>query len=67
MRTRRGPGVALHPKPGRLWTDGHNIFLYHRAKDDAPIVCDFGVEVTRTETTVAHLLKQASAEGPVQR
>lgn len=37
--------------PG-LWTRGHNIFLYHPARPGAPILCDFGVEVTRTfETT----------------
>ena len=31
-----------------LWTDGHNIFLYHHpTKPGAPILCDFGVEVTR--------------------
>jgi len=36
-----------------LWTDGHNVFLYHHpTRPGAPIVCDFGVEVTRTfETT----------------
>jgi effector-binding domain-containing protein len=36
-----------------LWTDGHNIFLYHHPKHPgASILCDFGVEVTRTfETT----------------
>src|ERR1700737_2680336 len=29
--------------------DGHNIFLYHHPKQPgAPILCDFGVEVTRT-------------------
>jgi GyrI-like small molecule binding domain len=50
-----GPAVGqvwdfIRSQPG-LWTDGHNIFLYY-AKDDASIVCDFGVEVTRTfETT----------------
>jgi hypothetical protein len=135
-------GSAWGPAVGQVWdfirsqpglcTDGHNVFRYHYAKDDAPIVCDFGVEVTRTfettgevyatetpggeaavavhrgpydrmheaydaigkwmatnqresagqsweiygdptpdpahtETTVVHLLKQASAEGPVQR
>ena len=28
-----------------LWTDGHNIFLYHHpAQPGAPILCDFGVE-----------------------
>jgi effector-binding domain-containing protein len=31
-----------------LWTDGHNIFLYHHSKPGAPILCDFGVEVTRS-------------------
>jgi len=36
-----------------LWTNGHNVFLYHNPKQPgAPIQCDFGVEVTRTfETT----------------
>ncbi|WP_422933265.1 GyrI-like domain-containing protein [Sinomonas sp. P47F7] len=36
-----------------LWTDGHNIFVYHHPNGPgAPILCDFGVEVTRTfETT----------------
>ena len=32
-----------------LWTGGHNIFLYHHPKQPgALILCDFGVEVTRT-------------------
>jgi effector-binding domain-containing protein len=40
------PFIRNHPG---LWTDGHNIFLYHHAAEpDAPILCDFGVEVTRT-------------------
>src|SRR6516164_1769018 len=31
-----------------LWTDGHNIFVYHQAmQPGGPILCDFGVEVTR--------------------
>ncbi len=36
-----------------LWVDGHNIFLYHHPKQPGmPMVCEFGVEVTRTfETT----------------
>ena len=35
-----------------LWTNGHNIFLYHHpAQQGAPILCDFGVEVTRTFET----------------
>jgi effector-binding domain-containing protein len=37
----------LRGQPG-LRTDGHNIFLYHHPRPDAPILCDFGVEVTRT-------------------
>jgi effector-binding domain-containing protein len=35
-----------------LWTEGHNIFLYHHpTQPGAPILCDFGVEVTRTFET----------------
>jgi hypothetical protein len=52
-----GPAVGqvwkfIRGQPG-LWTDGHNIFVYHHPKEPgAPLVCDFGVEVTRTfETT----------------
>src|SRR5579884_2945775 len=47
-----GPAVGLvwdflRSQPG-LWTDGHNIFVYHHATHpDAPLLCDFGVEVTR--------------------
>ena len=42
----------LRSRPG-LRTGGHNIFVYHHpAQPAAPILCDFGVEVTRTfETT----------------
>jgi hypothetical protein len=36
----------IRSHPG-LWTDGHNVFLYHHSKQPgAAIVCDFGVEVT---------------------
>src|SRR5690349_1893750 len=36
----------------RLRSDGHNIFLYHHStQPDGPILCDFGVEVTRTFET----------------
>ena len=52
-------GSAWGPALGKVWefirrqpglrTDGHNIFLYHHpTMPDAPILCDFGVEVTRT-------------------
>ncbi|HKU10812.1 MAG TPA: GyrI-like domain-containing protein [Sinomonas sp.] len=31
-----------------LWADGHNVFVYHHSNEPgAPVVCDFGVEVTR--------------------
>jgi effector-binding domain-containing protein len=52
-------GSAWGPALDKVWafirrqpdlrTDGHNIFLYHHARQPgAPILCDFGVEVTRT-------------------
>lgn len=47
-----GPAIGLvwdflRSQPG-LWSDGHNIFVYHHPKHpDAPLSCDFGVEVTR--------------------
>ncbi len=32
-----------------LWTECHNIFLYHHpTQPGAPMQCDFGVEVSRT-------------------
>ena len=38
----------IRSQPG-LRTDGHNVFLYHHtARPGEPILCDFGVEVTRT-------------------
>jgi effector-binding domain-containing protein len=45
----------LHSQPG-LRTDGHNIFLYHHpTQAGAPILCDFGVEVTHTFDTVGEV------------
>ena len=55
-----GPAVGkvwdfIRSQPG-LWTDGHNIFLYHNSKQQgAPILCDFGVEVTRTFETAGEV------------
>jgi hypothetical protein len=38
-------------QPG-LRTDGHNVFLYHHPiRPGAPLLCDFGVEVTRAFDT----------------
>jgi len=55
-------GAAWGPALGKVWEfirsqpglrrDGHNIFLYHHAtRSGATILCDFGVEVTRTFET----------------
>ena len=55
-----GPAVGkvwafIRTQPG-LWTDGHNIFLYHHPRQPgAPILCDFGVEVTRTFETAGEV------------
>src|ERR1700745_2010042 len=50
-------------KPG-LWTDGHNIFLYHPpTQPGAPILCDFGVEVTRTFETAGEVYATETPEG----
>jgi effector-binding domain-containing protein len=54
-----GVGSAWKPALDKVWeyirsqpglrTDGHNVFLYHHpTHPGAPILCDFGVEVTRT-------------------
>jgi len=55
-----GPAVGkvwefIRSQPG-LWVDGHNIFVYqHTKQPGAPIVCDFGVEVTRTFATTGEV------------
>ena len=51
-----GPAVGkvwdfIRSRPG-LWTDGHNIFVYHHPEQaGAAMACDFGVEVTRAFET----------------
>ena len=53
----------IRSQPG-LWTNGHNIFLYHHpARPDAPIVCDFGVEVTRTFETAGEVYATETPAG----
>src|SRR5215468_422789 len=38
----------IRSQPG-LWSGGHNVFLYHHpTQAGSPMLCDFGVEVTRT-------------------
>jgi effector-binding domain-containing protein len=45
----------IRSHPG-LRTDGHNIFLYHHpAHPGAPLLCDFGVEVTRSFETAGEV------------
>ena len=59
-------GSAWGPALGKVWdfirsqpglrTEGHNIFLYHHpTQPGAPILCDFGVEVTRTFETAGEV------------
>ena len=59
-------GAAWGPALGKVWEfirsqpglrrDGHNIFLYQHSKQPgAPILCDFGVEVTRTFETAGEV------------
>lgn len=57
----------LRSQPG-LWTDGHNIFLYHHpARAGAPMLCDFGVEVTRPFETSGevHTVETGGGEAAV--
>ena len=45
----------IRSQPG-LRTDGHNIFLYHHSvQPGGSILCDFGVEVTRTFETAGEV------------
>ena len=53
----------IRSQPG-LWTNGHNIFLYHHpARPGAPILCDFGVEVTRTFETAGEVYATETPRG----
>ncbi len=53
----------VRSRPG-LWTNGHNIFLYnHPAGPGAPILCDFGVEVTRSFETAGEVYATGTPGG----
>ena len=53
----------IRSQPG-LRTDGHNIFLYHHPpQPGAPILCDFGVEVTRTFETAGEVYATETPAG----
>jgi effector-binding domain-containing protein len=67
-------GSAWEPALGKVWefirrqqglrTDGHNIFLYHHpTQPGASILCDFGVEVTRTFETEGEVFATETPEG----
>ena len=67
-------GTAWRPALDQVWefirtqpglrTDGHNIFLYHHpAQAGAPILCDFGVEVTRTFETAGEVYATETPAG----
>ena len=67
-------GSAWGPALGKVWefirsqpglrTDGHNIFLYHHpTQPGAPILCDFGVEVTRTFETAGEVYATETPKG----
>ena len=53
----------LRSQPG-LRTDGHNIFLYHRAASrDDPMNVDFGVEVTRSFSRSGEVCETSTPAG----
>jgi hypothetical protein len=63
-----GPAVGkvwdfIRTQPG-LWTDGHNIFVYHHSgQPGVPILCDFGVQVMRTFETAGEVYATATPSG----
>jgi hypothetical protein len=63
-----GPAVGevwdfIRSQPG-LWADGHNIFLYHHSNQPgAPMLCDFGVEVSRTFEGLGEVYATETPEG----
>jgi hypothetical protein len=63
-----GPAIGkvwpfIRSQPG-LWTNGHNILLYqHPAHSGAPILCEFGVEVTRTFETAGEVYATETPAG----
>lgn len=55
----------LRSQPG-LRSKGHNIFLYHHpTQPGAPILCDFGVEVTREFETAGEVYATETPAGEV--
>src|SRR4051812_33505898 len=53
----------IRSQPG-LRTDGHNVFLYqHPKRPGAPILCDFGMEVTRAFETAGEVYATETPAG----
>lgn len=53
----------IRSQPG-LWRGGHNVFVYHQATEaGAPLVCEFGVEVTRTFETTGEVYATTTPSG----
>ena len=53
----------IRSQPG-LRTDGHNVFLYHHpSRPGAPILCDFGVEVTCAFEAAGEVYATGTPEG----
>ena len=53
----------IRGQPG-LWTDGHNIFVYHHSNEHGGLIrCEFAVEVTRTFETAGEVHATETPEG----
>ena len=53
----------IRSEPG-VWTDGHNVFLYrHPPEPGAPLVCYFGVEVSRVFDAAGEVSVVETPEG----
>jgi hypothetical protein len=77
VRREIAPGVvgsAWRPALDKVWefirsqpglrTDGHNIFLYHHpTQPGATVLCEFGVEVTRTFETAGEVYSTETQGG----
>jgi effector-binding domain-containing protein len=63
-----GPAIDLvwpfiRSQPG-LWIDGHNVFVYHHpTQKGGPVLCEFGVEVTRTFETAGEVYETETPSG----
>lgn len=67
-------GTAWGPALNKVWdfirsqpglrSDGHNIFVYHHpARPHEPLVCEFGVEVTRAFETAGEVFATETQAG----